>query len=331
METHTQQATGTRNLEAHVLENDFLRAVVLPAAGGRIWQVTDKLTGTDLLWNNPAIAPSLLPTGSSYDEHWSGGWDDLFPNDEAAEFAGLQLPDHGELWTAPWTLQRPGKRDAAEEFILNCKTAISNFAVEKRLRLAAGERRFTVDYKLTNCGESRLPFLFKLHPAFAVDEGDRIDVPCQVAALEPEFRGTLMGDSFDWPYFTHNGSSVDMRRVPAADSGAVHFFYGTGLRKGWCGITRRQKKLSVALQFDHSVFSCCWLFATHGGWKNLNVAVLEPATGHPFRLQKMMEHGTARWLSPGETLETQVLFTVQEGLDSIGGIGADGALFAAID
>lgn len=327
----SQQAAIDHALEAHILENDFLRVVVLPAAGGRIWQVTDKLTGTDLLWNNPAIAPSLLPPGSSYDESWSGGWDDLFPNDEAAEFAGLQLPDHGELWTVPWTLHRPEKRTGAGEFVLSCRTGISNFIVEKRLSLAAGERGFAVAYKLTNRGDLRLPFLFKLHPAFAVDEGDRIDLPCKEAVLEPEFPGTLAGERFDWPYAAHDGSRSDLRRVPAADSGALHFFYGTGLRQGWCGITRRRKKISVALRFDPSVFCCCWLFATHGGWKDLNVAVLEPATGYPFRLQKMMDQGEARWLSPGEALETRIYFAVQAGLESIGGIGPDGALLPAID
>jgi hypothetical protein len=116
--------------------------------------------------------------------------------------------------------------------------------------------------------------------------------------------------------------------VPDERSGAVHFFYGTEMAAGWCGITNRANRLAAALRFDPEVFSSCWLFATYGGWRDLNVAVLEPATGYPYKMQSMLDHGHARWLAPGESLETAVLFTVQEGLRSIGGVEEDGTIVA---
>ena len=85
-------------------------------------------------------------------------------------------------------------------------------------------------------------------------------------------------------------------------------------------------RLAAALRFDPKVFPSCWLFAAHGGWRNLNVAVLEPATGYPFRMQPLIEGGRARTLAPGESLETTVLFSVQEGLTSIGGVEPDGRI-----
>ena len=113
---------------------------------------------------------------------------------------------------------------------------------------------------------------------------------------------------------------LDLRQVPDARSGAVHFFYGTELAAGWCGVTNRATGLAAGLRFDPEVFSSCWLFATHGGWRDLNVAVLEPATGYPYNMRAMIDGGQARRLAPGETLETSVLFSVQEGLRSIGGL-----------
>jgi hypothetical protein len=97
---------------------------------------------------------------------------------------------------------------------------------------------------------------------------------------------------------------------------------------GWCGITNRANRLAAGLRFDPEIFSSCWLFASHHGWRNLNVAVLEPATGYPFQLQSMIDAGRARWLGPKESLETSVLFVAQEGLGSIGGIEADGTILA---
>jgi galactose mutarotase-like enzyme len=329
--TSQQPGILVDHLQALVLENEQLRMVVLPELGGRIWQITYKPTSTNLLWNNPSIAPALVAPGSSYDDNWSGGWDELFPNDEAAQFAGLALPDHGELWTAQWTAENHKQMPDTQELLLVCATELSRFTFEKHIRLNACRSTFTVSYKLTNHGDQRFPFLFKLHPAFEVEEGDRIDLPRSLIKLEPEFPGTLKGESFEWPYHQQQGRTLDMRRVPAANSGALHFFYGTGLREGWCGITRRKQNLSVALKFDPVVFSNCWLFATHGGWKDLNVAVLEPATGYPFRMQSMIEDSLARWLAPGESLCTEVIVAVQPGLGSVGGVDPSGTILPALD
>jgi galactose mutarotase-like enzyme len=328
----TAQTPGNlvNHLQAYILENDELRIIVLPEAGGRIWQITHKPSSINLLWNNPALAPEALAHGTSYDDNWSGGWDELFPNDEAAQYAALSLPDHGELWTARWNNLYRNDDQGAQQLTISCNTPVSRFHFEKRIRLRDHNSHFSVDYKLTNCGHEKFPFLFKLHPALCIEEGDRIDLPSAQVKLEPEFPGTLKGSGFEWPYLVQCGETVDMRIVPATGSAAVHFFYATGLGEGWCGITRRKQKLSIGLKFDPSVFSSCWLFATYGGWNDHNVAVLEPATGYPFRLQSMIENGRARWLEPGESLSTEVVFSVQPGLGSIGGVASDGTIVPAL-
>jgi hypothetical protein len=42
----------------------------------------------------------------------------------------------------------------------------------------------------------------------------------------------------------------------------------------------------------------------------------------------MIDNQQARWLKPSESLETTVLFAAQEGLQSIGGVDADGKVSA---
>jgi hypothetical protein len=187
-----------------------------------------------------------------------------------------------------------------------------------------------VDYKLSSQGTGLFPFLWKLHPAFTVSAEHRIDFPQMTVVREAEFAGTLDGApaTFAWPDAVMGDSSLDLRQVPDASSRAVHFFYGTELASGWCGVTNRANGLAAALRFDPEVFSSCWLFATHGGWRDLNVAVLEPATGYPYQMMQMISAGRSRSLAPGESMQTRVLFSVQEGLKSIGGVEADGRILA---
>lgn len=312
-------------LRTVVIENRFLRLVVLPQAGARIWQITYKPLNADLLWNHPTLLPSIQPAGASYDDNWSGGWDDLFPNDEAATFAGLHLPDHGELWNGEWQSE-PEQDENTATLSLSYQAPITNFLAERTLRLGRDSSVVEVHYRLTNHGSQPLPFLWKLHPAFAVSSRHRIDFPPMRVVREMDFQGTL--DSapaqFDWPYAATASGMLDLRKVPDESSGALHFFYGTDYAEGWCGVTNRANQLAAALRFDPQVFSSCWLFATHGGWNGLNVAVLEPATGYPFRLQSMVDAGRARVLAPGQSLATTVLFSVQQGLQSIGGVQQDG-------
>jgi len=57
------------------------------------------------------MPPARLPMNSRYDDVWSGGWDELFPNDEATSLDGEAYPDHGEVWTSPWQAERFANRD----------------------------------------------------------------------------------------------------------------------------------------------------------------------------------------------------------------------------
>jgi len=317
-------------LSTIVLENDLLRIVVLPEAGARLWQITYKPLASDLLWNNPALPPSRQFLHASYDDTWSGGWDELFPNDEAARLGALDLPDHGELWTSEWQAQ-PFHHEDAAGVRMRAETPLSRFLVEKTLVLNSADAVLKIEYRLTNHGPNAFPFLWKLHPAFAVSPQHRIDFPRMTVVREPEFEGTLAGAPavFAWPCVSIDDAVLDLRQVPEVSSRALYFFYGTELAAGWCGVTNQENHLAAALRFDPEVFTSCWLFATYGGWRDLNVAVLEPATGYPFRMPTMIDEGRAHWLAPGESLATTVLFSVQEGLTSIGGVQADGRILSA--
>jgi galactose mutarotase-like enzyme len=314
-------------LRAILIENRFLRLVVLPEAGAKIWQITYKPLDAPLLWNHPRILPARHVIHARYDDVWSGGWDELFPNDEAGNLQGEFFPDHGELWTGNWQAEPFHDQDSAG-IHLRFSTPISSFLVERTIRLRPDSAIFEIQYRFTNQNSEAHPFLWKLHPAFAVSSNHRIDFPSMTVVREPVFPGTLDKAplSFRWPHAHLGDSDLDLRQVPDTSSRALHFFYGTEMAAGWCGITNRANGLASALRFDPEIFPSCWLFASHGGWRNLNVAVLEPATGYPFQIQKMIDAQTARWLEPGESLETSVLFTTQEGLKSVSGVDEKGQI-----
>ena len=319
-----------RGLQTLVLENHLLRVIILPEVGAKIWQITYKPYDADLLWNNPRIVPSRLPLNSRYDDVWSGGWDELFPNDESCVIGGETYPDHGELWTGHWKPETFSNRDEVG-VRLSYTTPISAIEVEKTIRLPRDQARLQFHHRFVNQGKTTFPFLWKLHPAMAVSPQHRVDFPPMKVQVEPAFPGTLAGTSSPahWPYVQLPKGRIDLRKVAAEDARELYFFYGTELQGNWCALTNTATGLACALQFDAEVFRSCWLFATYGGWRNYNVAVLEPCTGYPLNFEAMMASGNYRSLAPGETLETDVRFLVQEGLRSVGSVGASGEISEA--
>lgn len=319
-----------KGLRALVLENQMLHIVILPEAGAKIWQIRYKPHDADLLWNNARIAPARMPIGTRYDDVWSGGWDELFPNDETANIDGEPYPDHGELWTGEWQFE-PFKSSDEAGVKLEFTTPISAVRVEKSISIRAGESRIQFSHRLTNTGNADFSFLWKLHPAMAVTPQHRIDFPPMRVVLEPAFPGTLADARFpaEWPLLRTADGEINLRRIPPPEERQLYFFYGTELQAGWCALTNTATGLASALQFDKSVFCSAWLFASYGRWRNYNVAVLEPCTGYPLSFEAMKSAGRHRVLVAGTSLQTEVSFIVQEGLDTVGGVTEDGTLVEA--
>ncbi len=90
-----------RGLRVITLENDLLRLQILPEAGAKIWQITHLPHGADLLWNNPRIPPARHTIHTRYDDVWSGGWDELFPNDPETTIGEERYPITGNSGVAP--------------------------------------------------------------------------------------------------------------------------------------------------------------------------------------------------------------------------------------
>ncbi|WP_123040420.1 DUF4432 family protein [Cohnella candidum] len=316
-----------RGIRTVMLENEWLKVVLMPELGAKIWQITYKPRGRELLWNHPRIKPRPLPFHSVYDDQFFGGWDELFPNDMPETIGEEAYPDHGEIWTLPWefAVEKSGPGEAVVR--LWTETPISHCRVEKTVALRAGEAKLRFRHRIENNGGKDMPFLWKLHAAMEVDGQTRIDLPDAKVYVE-EFGAPRIGKtgiSYDWPYAAdEEGNLHDMRRALPASSGAAEFQYAIGTAEGWCAITHTQDKIGFALSYDRQRLPNCWLFASYGGWRGLNTVVLEPCTGFPVGVGEGVRQGTHQVLRPGEPFECEVVATVFEGFAGVAKVDQDG-------
>lgn len=291
---------------ALTLTSSTWEVVVLPFAGGRIYSLRHHGLGRELLWQNPLVPAAKIHGPASYDDNWCGGWDDVFPNDEPAIVNGLPLPDHGELWSADFDITHASPRGVR----LRTNCPVSGFEVEKNIHV--GEKAVSATYRIANMRSDAMPFMWKLHPAVRVAEGDRICIPAQHYRLEPASLGTLEGAELSgrWPCVHKAGRCLDLRSVLGPQAGELRFAYALDLTDGHCGVYRPQERSLCLWTFPKHIFSSCMLFASYGGWRGHQVAVLEPTSAWPFRLEEAITNGTCAVLGGGQKLEVEIRLEV---------------------
>jgi hypothetical protein len=297
--------------EALLLDNEFLHIEVLPELGGKIWSIVYKPRNRELLWHHPTIVPHCIAPGASFDDSFSGGWDELFPNDAPVIIDGIAYPDHGEIWTADcaWDVVEASENEIT--IALTCRGSATGASIEKRLTLRSGEPALHVSYSVRNESDRPLKFHWKLHPALQMGPNARIEIPAGGVIFDPEFAEEFESLEGNWPIvFGRNGEEIDLRIVPKPESNATRFFYATELREGWCSMTDLDDGIGVRFDFDRAVFPAVTVFGTCGGWRDLHTTILEPCTGYPYQLDEAIEAGRVASLEVGSAFQTTVMMSV---------------------
>ena len=186
-----------RGLECLRIENEHVAVEVLPELGAKIHRLIDKARDHDVLWHSPRVAPHRAALHANFDDHWPGGWDEVFPTGVACPNRyGDELPHMGELWTqaAQWRLEE----SSAERVVLRCEitTPITPARWERRLTLRAGSPAIGLAYRIENLDWRPFEFNWGLHPVQAISPAHRFDVPALQGEVD-EHGGGILGRKGD--------------------------------------------------------------------------------------------------------------------------------------
>ncbi|MGI0486681.1 hypothetical protein ACN4EK_14675 [Pantanalinema rosaneae CENA516] len=302
-----------RSEKIFILENEEIKLTIRPDLGGRIDQLQDLKTGREWLWHpsgyNPANTRSL-PIGTSFDQYWTGGWDEVFPNDIAGEFQGYHLVDHGELWSQRWQVI------ATTTFSIKLQYQCQNIpvCVEKIIQLDPKRPEASILYQFHNQSTRTIPFLLKQHAAIAIEAGDEILLPdCWIEPAFLEF-SKIIGRAGKTRFpnaFTADGREIQVQYTPAPASNLQEFYYSSDLAVGECGIRHHRSYSALIMRFDPTDFPFVWVFQSYGGWQDHYVLVMEPATTMPANLETACQQGTAALLPPQSIQQRRLSFCLE--------------------
>jgi hypothetical protein len=127
-----------KTFRAMILENEYLKVVILPELGGRIYQITHKQSGKNFLYNNHVLKPTRW--GLPEQDGWlaAGGIEWAFPKQE-----------HGYEWNAEWNART--ERDAqGVSIVLTDSNATDRPRAEVRVTLPAQSAYLAISPRIEN-------------------------------------------------------------------------------------------------------------------------------------------------------------------------------------
>jgi hypothetical protein len=195
----------SRSYTLIVLENDFIQLSLMPALGGRIYQVVDKTSGNRLFYQNPVIKPS--PWGPSEMGWWLavGGMEWCLPVEE-----------HGYEWGVPW-LYSIAQLPAGIRVTLRDSDASDRVRARVAVTLFDGEAAFRVAPTIENPSSQPVDMKFWLNAMLAPGTSNApgaelrfvMDANAVTVHSSGDDRVAAAGDGMSWPLY--NG--VDWSRL----------------------------------------------------------------------------------------------------------------------
>ncbi|HLO29748.1 MAG TPA: hypothetical protein VK249_11465 [Anaerolineales bacterium] len=264
---------------AITLESELLRAVIVPDLGAKIVSLYDKRHGREWL-----VAPmrSVMQTsyGADFVSQDMSGWDEMLPTIVACSWDGVQLPDHGEVWSIPWKLE------SMEEAVLLSVVGVAMSYCLSRAAALIAPNCLELRYTLTNTGQIAVPYLWAAHPQFAADENTRIILPPEVESVVNVIDGDPVwgkaGGVSGWP----EAASADGRRwrldriASALNHTCRKFYIPPDQPVSWAALVDENLGCRLRLDWSSSAAPYLGLWVDEGMYNSAPVAALEPSNGY---------------------------------------------------
>jgi hypothetical protein len=185
------------------------------------------------------------------------GFDDMFPTIDACYYetfpwAGMRLPDHGEVCGLPWAHEFRN-----DGFSLSVHGVRLPYLMRKSISFL-DERTINIEYELKNMSCFPMDYIYAAHPMLNTEEGGEIITPFDQGAKgicvfsSDESMGGY-GDGISWPLIARRGGSKKNGKLSPAfsPSGTTYkFYFSDPVPEGIFGYRYPDERLE--LRFDFS-------------------------------------------------------------------------------
>lgn len=277
--TRTHESTTTWHGEpaVQVTGGGGLEAVLVPGRGAKIASLTDA-SGREWLLGPGEALPPPARGAASFTGAEMCGWDECVPNVDADVLDGIELPDHGEGWTTPWTSDGEGAW-GFESRLLPYRFA---------RRIDATATGLALVYTAEATGTEPVPFQWAAHPQLAPGPGARIVLPPDATHVDGVYG---LDGRAPWTDALADAEHVDQGE-------ALKIWVAPQSPASWAGVLAADgTMLRLSWEVAEVPYLALWVDA--GMFARERVVALEPATGARESLSGSRAEGRCQVLEPG--------------------------------
>lgn len=281
IDVSTCQKTTFKGLKAVVLENEYVRSVILPDYGGKMVSFYDKSIQYEWLYQAREKSLRVPPYGADFSKYDSSGFDEMFPGiDQGPHPVNWdEIPDHGEVWTMPWTWKA-----TCDGMELTVESDRFPYRLMKRIKL--GKNDVEITYKAVNKGSVPFPFIWTPHALLNYNDQTEIQVPeAMKEVMSVEASSTHLGGwgtvhTYPVTSSVSTGESLNLAELEPSEEGTAEKFYFTQpLSEGWCALVQPDLGRKLTYHFPKEKVPYLGIWKTRGGYRGEHNIALEPCTG----------------------------------------------------
>jgi len=265
--TNSSAVRRQQGFDVYWLDNEAVELGVVPELGARIISLKDRRTGREWMWHPPGgLHLFRNRPGDDFSLSPLVGMDECLPTIAACSWQGVELPDHGEVWSAPWQVDAAGWEGGSLKTSVRLK--ILPFTFQRTITLQGNE--IEIGYRLDNHGTEDKHFLWAVHPLLRLQAGDRLDLPAST-------RGLLNGAAW-----------VDAVATAIPEKNHAKIF-AAPVTEGLSAVTNQTTGDRLEFEWNPEENGTLGLWLTRGGWHGHHHFALEPMNADSDALPQAAE------------------------------------------
>ncbi len=283
----------------YCLKNRYWTVEVVPGLGGKVITLRDGQSGREWLWSRQGDRRLTPPDREAgFGAGNLIGWDELLPNLAADTWQGGELPPHGELWSSEVVIDR----GAWAEGSIRTEIALASLPLRYSRDIYLDGDTLSFNYHLENTGDEAVPYLWALHPLFAIKDGDTLGLEPQdskvTLQVAPGLRQLKPGDAFSWPG-TDVGLDLTTFELGDVPKAGIKLFMASP-EDGAVVLANAASGEALLMRYDVAALPHLAIWLARGVWGGAHHLALEP-TNRPG--ESIEEDVATGWIEPGESRE----------------------------
>lgn len=165
-----------KDKDALTIESKEIKAQFLPEIGGKMCSLIYKPQDLELLIQKSNEKYKMQNYDGRYVDGECSGFDDMFPSIdecyyETFPWKGIKIPDHGELWSIPWTYK-----------IIDREIIFTSFGIRfpykfERIVKFTNSGALQFKYNITNLSNFDIDFMWAAHPMYYLKNETNLILP----------------------------------------------------------------------------------------------------------------------------------------------------------